>query len=103
MLLSLLGDIFVYILSIRIGLCVYDFHVVHCGSLEQVYIAITSSFGFVYIKTYYFCHVFFGYIYYDDLTFSLGFLYQTFGSLQDRKSTRLNSSHDVISRMPSSA
>ena len=63
MLLSLLGDIFVCILSIRIGLCVYDFHVVHCGSLEQVNIAITSSFGFVYIKSYYFCRVFFGYIY----------------------------------------
>ena len=36
MLLSPLGDIFVYILNLRIGLCVYGFHVVHCGSLEQV-------------------------------------------------------------------
>ena len=63
MLLSPLGDIFVYILNLRIGLFVYGFHVVHCGSLEQVNIAITSSFGFVYITSYYFCHVYFGYIY----------------------------------------
>ena len=30
-------------------------------------------------------------------------LMQRFGALEDRKSTRLNSSHNVISRMPSSA
>ena len=52
MLLSPLGDIFVYILNLRIGLFVYGFHVVHCGSLEQVNIAIMFSFRFVYIKSY---------------------------------------------------
>ena len=52
MLLSPLGDIFVYILNLRIGLCVYGFHVEHCGSLEQVNVAIMFSFGFLYIKSY---------------------------------------------------
>ena len=52
MLLNPLRDIFVYILNPRIGLCVFGFHIVHCGPLEQVNIAIMFSFRFVYIKSY---------------------------------------------------
>ena len=51
MLLNPLQDIFVYTLNLRIGLRVYGFQVVHCGSLEQANIAIMFSFGFVYIKS----------------------------------------------------
>ena len=40
------------ILNLMIGLYLYGFHVVHCGSLEQVNIVIMFSFGFVYIKSY---------------------------------------------------
>ena len=56
--LNPLGDTFVCvcvyicILSLMIGLCVYGLHVAHYASLEQVIFAIKFSFKHVYIKPY---------------------------------------------------
>ena len=60
--------------------------------LLAVLLAVCVAFG-VYVSDYY----------HADLTDSGLRVYSTYGSEEDRKSTRLNSSHTDISRMPSSA